>query len=67
MTGAGRYGRMVTEGRCCIKAVSPPFAPLRKSNMGGGGTWMWKNRLFAVLRFVVIFVITALLLTTKAC
>ena len=49
-----------------MEAVSPPFAPLRKSNMGEVA-WMWKKRLFAVLRFMVFFAMASLLLTTKAC
>ncbi len=49
-----------------MEAVSPPFAPLRKSNMGGGGVDVEK-RLFTVLRFMVFFAMASLLLTTKAC
>ena len=57
---------MAEEGRCYIKAVGPPFEPPRESNRGEV-VRMWKRRLFAVLRFVVLCIVWALALSTKAC
>ena len=58
-----------SEGRCYIKAVSPPLEPLHKSKRGevvlmGNGRWV------KALRFVVCFIIALLLMiltAQKAC
>ena len=62
-TPISQMGRKV---RCYIKAVGPPFEPLRKSKQGEV-VQMWKKRIFKVICFLAGFAILMCLSSINAC